>query len=287
MFEAGLLLPSSVYLRAQRARRRMQQAVAAAFESEQLDALIAPTVPAAAQRCDQDEYELGGVAESVQNALVRTTAPTSPVFRPSPCRPAWTRRLPGSVSSLPAPSTRSPRCGSRERASPARLRSKRRGASSAHSPPRSERMPRRRNGTHLPRARWDRAAAGAVQPRDPVRRHRVHRGGGRLSRGQTGRRRRRPSCAGEVVWHNIRLRRSGGRHARGRQKITVFLKDVRHAPPRSACEGLSRRASTRSARSCRSRISDCLTCSWRSTRSRSAPRAGRRSWRASPDRRRS
>jgi aspartyl-tRNA(Asn)/glutamyl-tRNA(Gln) amidotransferase subunit A len=75
LFETGLLLPSSVYLRAQRARRLMQQAVAAAFEAERLDALVAPTVPAAAQRCDQDEYELGGVAELVQNALVRTTAP--------------------------------------------------------------------------------------------------------------------------------------------------------------------------------------------------------------------
>src|SRR5262249_47403386 len=56
LFETGLLLPSSVYLRAQRARRRMQQAVAAAFEAERLDALIAPTVPAAAPRCDPAEY---------------------------------------------------------------------------------------------------------------------------------------------------------------------------------------------------------------------------------------
>jgi aspartyl-tRNA(Asn)/glutamyl-tRNA(Gln) amidotransferase subunit A len=75
LLETGLLLPSSVYLRAQRARRRMQQAVAAAFEDERLDAFVAPTVPAAAQRCEQDEYEFDGVAESVQSALVRTTAP--------------------------------------------------------------------------------------------------------------------------------------------------------------------------------------------------------------------
>jgi aspartyl-tRNA(Asn)/glutamyl-tRNA(Gln) amidotransferase subunit A len=74
-FETGLLLPASVYLRAQRARRLMQESVAAAFEAGRLDALVAPTVPAAAQRHDQDEFEFDGVRESVQNALVRTTAP--------------------------------------------------------------------------------------------------------------------------------------------------------------------------------------------------------------------
>ena len=98
-----------------------------------------------------------------------------------------------------------------------------------------------------------------------------------------------PRAQAERVWHNIRLavEAAGGTLA-DVVKITVFLKDVRHAPPRSACEkGSSSRASTRSARSCRSRTSGCRTCSWKSTRSRSSPRAGRRSWRASPDWRRS
>jgi len=75
LLETGLLLPASVYLRAQRTRRLIQQAIAAAFAAQRLNALLAPTVPAAAQRCDQLEYQLGGVAEPVIEALVRTTAP--------------------------------------------------------------------------------------------------------------------------------------------------------------------------------------------------------------------
>jgi aspartyl-tRNA(Asn)/glutamyl-tRNA(Gln) amidotransferase subunit A len=75
LLELGLLLPASTYLRAQRTRRRLQQAVADAFTEHRLDALLAPTVPAAAQRVDQLEYELGGTTEPVIEALVRTTAP--------------------------------------------------------------------------------------------------------------------------------------------------------------------------------------------------------------------
>jgi aspartyl-tRNA(Asn)/glutamyl-tRNA(Gln) amidotransferase subunit A len=75
LLEFGLLLPSSTYLRAQRTRRLLQHAVAAAFDRHRLDALLAPTVPAAAQRRDQLEYELGETQEPVIEALVRTTAP--------------------------------------------------------------------------------------------------------------------------------------------------------------------------------------------------------------------
>ena len=105
LFEAGLLLPSSVYLRAQRVRRLMQQAVAAAFEAHRLDALVAPTVPAAAQLCDQDEYELGGAAESVQNALVRTTAPFNLTGLPAVAVPTGVGAsgFPGSVQLVARP----------------------------------------------------------------------------------------------------------------------------------------------------------------------------------------
>jgi aspartyl-tRNA(Asn)/glutamyl-tRNA(Gln) amidotransferase subunit A len=99
LLELGLLLPSSIYLRAQRTRRAMQQAVAAAFEEQRLDALVAPTVPAAAQRVDQLEYELGGASEPVIEALVRTTAPFNLVSMPTVAVPTGlgTGGMPGSV----------------------------------------------------------------------------------------------------------------------------------------------------------------------------------------------
>jgi len=99
LLELGLLLPSSVYLRAQRTRRALQLAVAAAFDEYRLDALVAPTVPAAAQRVEQLEYELGGASEPVIEALVRTTAPFNLVSMPTVAVPTGLGPgdLPGSV----------------------------------------------------------------------------------------------------------------------------------------------------------------------------------------------
>src|SRR5439155_16253651 len=99
LLELGLLLPSSIYLRAQRTRRVMQQAVAAAFDEHRLDALVAPTVPAAAQRVEQLDYELGGASEPVIEALVRTTAPFNLVSMPTVAVPTGigAAGMPGSV----------------------------------------------------------------------------------------------------------------------------------------------------------------------------------------------
>jgi len=105
LLETGLLLPASVYLRAQRTRRAIQQAVAAAFTEQRLDALLAPTVPAAAQRWDQLEYELGGAAEPVIEALVRTTAPFNLAGLPAVAVPTGlgSSGFPGSVQLVAGP----------------------------------------------------------------------------------------------------------------------------------------------------------------------------------------
>lgn len=105
LLETGLLLPASIYLRAQRTRRAIQLAVVEAFSSQRLDALLAPTVPAAAQLWDQLEYELGGAAEPVIEALVRTTAPFNLAGLPAVAVPTGlgSSGLPGSVQLVAAP----------------------------------------------------------------------------------------------------------------------------------------------------------------------------------------
>ncbi len=105
IFEAGLLLPASVYLRAQRVRRLMQHAIAQAFMAHRLDAVVAPTVPAAPQGRDQVEYEFDGVQESVQDALVRTTAPFNLTGLPAVAVPTGVGAsgFPGSVQLVARP----------------------------------------------------------------------------------------------------------------------------------------------------------------------------------------
>jgi aspartyl-tRNA(Asn)/glutamyl-tRNA(Gln) amidotransferase subunit A len=75
LLEAGMLLPAHVYLRAQRARAAISDAVRRAFDEERLDVLLAPTLPATAQRTDQSDFDFGGTREAVGDAFVRTTAP--------------------------------------------------------------------------------------------------------------------------------------------------------------------------------------------------------------------
>ncbi len=105
LLETGLLLPASVYLRAQRTRRAIQQAIAAAFAKQRLDALLAPTVPALPQRCDQLEYEFDGASEPVIEALVRTTAPFNLAGLPAVAVPTGlgSSGFPGSVQIVARP----------------------------------------------------------------------------------------------------------------------------------------------------------------------------------------
>jgi len=75
LLETGLLLPASLYLRAQKTRSVIQRALKTLFASQRLNALVAPTVPARAQKWDQLDYEFAEGTEPVIQALVRTTAP--------------------------------------------------------------------------------------------------------------------------------------------------------------------------------------------------------------------
>lgn len=105
LLETGLLLPASLYLRAQRTRRAIQQSIAHTLVTARLDALLAPTVPAPAQRHDQLEYDFDGESESVIESLVRTTSPFNLAGLPAVAVPtglgAW--RLPGSVQIVARP----------------------------------------------------------------------------------------------------------------------------------------------------------------------------------------
>jgi aspartyl-tRNA(Asn)/glutamyl-tRNA(Gln) amidotransferase subunit A len=105
LLETGLLLPASVYLRAQRTRRVIQQAFMSLFESQRLDALIAPTVPAVPQFRDQSEYQFDGTSEPVIDALVRTTAPFNLAGLPSIAVPTAVgpSGFPGSVQIVARP----------------------------------------------------------------------------------------------------------------------------------------------------------------------------------------
>jgi aspartyl-tRNA(Asn)/glutamyl-tRNA(Gln) amidotransferase subunit A len=99
LLETGLLLPASVYLRAQRTRRALQDAFARCFAEHRLDAVLAPTVPGLAQGVDELEYTFpDGTREGVIDALVRTTAPHNLTGLPTVALPIPDGSpLPGSV----------------------------------------------------------------------------------------------------------------------------------------------------------------------------------------------
>ncbi len=72
---AGALMPTSHYLKGLQARRVIRDAIRREMTERRLDVLASPTLPAAAARLEQQEFEFGGQAESVTLAYVRTTAP--------------------------------------------------------------------------------------------------------------------------------------------------------------------------------------------------------------------
>ncbi len=75
LLEAGAVLPASQYLRALRAQAALVKAFEKAFESERLDAMVVPTLPATAAGRDQETLDFDGRSEGVADAYVRTTAP--------------------------------------------------------------------------------------------------------------------------------------------------------------------------------------------------------------------
>ena len=72
---AGALMPTGHYLKGLQARRVIRDAIRREMTERRLDVLASPTLPAAAARLEQQEFEFGGQAESVTLAYVRTTAP--------------------------------------------------------------------------------------------------------------------------------------------------------------------------------------------------------------------
>ena len=75
LFQAGAVLPADDYLRAQRLRAAIRDAVERAFAEHRLDALCAPTLPLGAYRPDETTVTIEGQEEQITEACVRTTAP--------------------------------------------------------------------------------------------------------------------------------------------------------------------------------------------------------------------
>ncbi len=75
LFTIGTLVPSSYYLAGLQARSVIRDALRAAFEDHNLDAVVTPTLPATAAPAGDQRLECGGVMEDVTAAYVRTTAP--------------------------------------------------------------------------------------------------------------------------------------------------------------------------------------------------------------------
>ncbi|MGW4849369.1 amidase [Nocardia brasiliensis] len=87
LLEAGMFLPAADYLRAQRARTLLREAVIRLFDD--VDLIAAPAVPATAARAGQDEFHWpDGTVETVADAYVRLSAPANITGIPAMTIPA-------------------------------------------------------------------------------------------------------------------------------------------------------------------------------------------------------
>jgi aspartyl-tRNA(Asn)/glutamyl-tRNA(Gln) amidotransferase subunit A len=75
LFQAGAVLPSQDYLKAQRLRSALCRALQHVFTEHELDALCTPTVPLPAYAPSDTDVVIEGREEPIIEAVVRTTAP--------------------------------------------------------------------------------------------------------------------------------------------------------------------------------------------------------------------
>jgi aspartyl-tRNA(Asn)/glutamyl-tRNA(Gln) amidotransferase subunit A len=86
LIEAGEFIPATKYIQGLRVRRLMQREWAKVYE--EIDVMVAPTVPAPAAPAGQATVRLGGVDEPVTWAYVRLSAPSNILGLPTistPC----------------------------------------------------------------------------------------------------------------------------------------------------------------------------------------------------------
>ncbi len=85
---AGRVIPESIYHRANTGRKLIASALRRAFEDNNLNAVITPSLPATAAKKDQDEFTFDTLSEHISVSYVRTTAPFNVSGQPAisvPC----------------------------------------------------------------------------------------------------------------------------------------------------------------------------------------------------------
>lgn len=92
--EAGSLLPADTWFTMRAARERVKQSIAAVYQENRLDAILAPSVPATAPRVGETTLTYAdGTAEDTGAALTRLTGPWNATGQPVFAIPAGEDRL--------------------------------------------------------------------------------------------------------------------------------------------------------------------------------------------------